>query len=76
MKNIYHGDIAKRRWTKVHEYTYIQCFRSERGTKWMLRRDDGKRVIVSRKQFNQLVDEHRIITKGDSHGLCRDGKTG
>lgn len=43
-------------------YTYVQTLRTDRGTKWMLRREDGSRVTVSRKRFNELVDQKRVKT--------------
>lgn len=43
-----------------HTYTYLRTVKTERGTKWRLRRDDGKLVFVSRQRLNRLVDEHRV----------------
>jgi hypothetical protein len=55
-----------------HTYTYLQFvsnlpgYRTKGGGYYKLRRDDGKLVRgVSRKRFNQLVDENRVVLEKD-----------
>jgi len=49
----------------LHTYTYVQSVKTDRGHKFQLRRDDGKRVYVSRKRLNELANAGRIKTHND-----------
>lgn len=51
-----------------HTYEYRQGlslpgYRTKGGITYLLRRDDGKKVKVHRKRFNQLVEEKRLNFK-------------
>jgi len=46
--------------TKLHTYTYVQERRTPRGTQVRLRRDDGLRVVVSRKRLNELHSKGQL----------------
>lgn len=43
-----------------HNYKYLYCIKTGRGSKFRLQRDDGKRVDVSRKRLNELLGQERI----------------
>ena len=43
-------------------YRYVQAIKTDRGTKFKLRREgDEKAVLVSRQRLNRLADEKRIL---------------
>jgi hypothetical protein len=60
-----------------HTYDYRQFlqnlpdFRSKGGGVFLLKRDDGKKVKVSRKRYYQLENEGRITFKSKTDGSTR-----